>query len=158
MDQSTILLIDDNEDDILLMQRAIQKANISNPIQSVSDGAQAIEYLKGEEPYSDSVRFPTPALLLLDLKMPRMTGFELLEWIRQQPKLKRLWVIVLTHSQERSDIDRAYDLGANSYLVKPSQFNSLVEIVAVLQRFWLQSSEKPDCTRPLSTLDSPRTP
>lgn len=143
IDESTILLADDNPDDALLMKLAFRKAGIINPIQVVKDGTEAIEYVKGEGPYVDRKRHPFPALLLLDLKMPRLSGFEVLSWIRQQPGLKRLVVIVLTHSNETPDIDRAHDLGANSYLVKPSNFNNFVEMVKSLKSYWLTLSEKP---------------
>lgn len=143
IDESTILLADDNPDDALLMKLAFRKAGIINPIQVVKDGTEAIEYLKGEGAYSNRKRFPFPSLLLLDLKMPRLSGFEVLSWIRAQPGLKRLVVIVLTHSNESPDINRAHDLGANSYLVKPSNFNSFVEMVKSLRSYWLSLSEKP---------------
>lgn len=143
IDDSTILLADDNPDDALLMKLAFRKAGIINPIHVVKDGTEAIEYLKGEGAFTNRKKFPFPALLLLDLKMPRLSGFDVLSWIRQQPGLKRLVVIVLTHSNETPDIDRAHDLGANSYLVKPSNFNSFVDMVKSLKSYWLTLSEKP---------------
>jgi CheY-like chemotaxis protein len=143
IDESTILLADDNPDDALLMKLAFRKAGIINPIQVVKDGTEAVDYVKGEGIYANRKRYPFPDLLLLDLKMPRMSGFEVLSWIRQQPGLKRLVVIVLTHSSESPDIDRAHDLGANSYLVKPSNFNNFVEMVKSLRSYWLTLSEKP---------------
>jgi CheY-like chemotaxis protein len=143
IDESTILLADDNPDDALLMKLAFRKAGIINPIQVVKDGTEAVDYVKGEGIYANRKRYPFPDLLLLDLKMPRMSGFEVLSWIRQQPGLKRLVVIVLTHSSESPDIDRAHDLGANSYLVKPSNFNNFVEMVKSLRSYWPTLSEKP---------------
>jgi CheY-like chemotaxis protein len=147
IDESTILLADDNPDDALLMKLAFRKAGIINPIYVVKDGTEAIEYVKGEGTYSDRRRYPFPALLLLDLKMPRLSGFEVLSWIRQQPGLKRLIIIVLTHSSESPDIDRAHELGANSYLVKPSNFDNFVEMVKSLKSYWLTLSEKPRAHR-----------
>ncbi len=143
IDDSTILLADDNPDDALLMKLAFRKAGIINPIQVVRDGVEAVQYVKGEAAYSNRKKYPFPSLLLLDLKMPRMSGFEVLSWIRQQPGLKRLVVIVLTHSNETPDIDKAHDLGANSYLVKPSNFTSFVDMVRSLKSYWLSLSEKP---------------
>ena len=143
IDESTILLADDNPDDALLIKLAFRKAGIINPIQVVKDGTEAVDYLKGDGIYANRKKHPFPSLLLLDLKMPRLSGFDVLSWIRQQPGLKRLVVIVLTHSSESPDIDRAHDLGANSYLVKPSNFNSFVEMVKSLRSYWLSMSEKP---------------
>jgi CheY-like chemotaxis protein len=147
LNEATILLVDDNDDDVLLMTRAMRKAGIINPVQVLTHGSQAMDYLERRPPYSDARQYPFPMLILLDLKMPRMSGFELLEWIRKQPKLKRLWVIILTHSPESSDVIRAYDLGANSYLVKPSTFSALVELATFLKQYWLTLAEKPDCQR-----------
>jgi CheY-like chemotaxis protein len=144
MTQATILLVDDSADDKLLTCRAMTKAEIVNPVHTVTDGVEAVEYLTHCGPFNDRYRFPTPLLVLLDLKMPRMNGFELLTWIRQQPQLKRMWVIVLSHSQELSDINRAYELGANSYLVKPTRLTTLVDTLRGLKNYWLTVCERPD--------------
>ncbi|UCF70648.1 MAG: response regulator [candidate division WOR-3 bacterium] len=133
-DNYTILLVEDDHNDVLLIKRAFQKVNIANPIVVLNDGEQAITYLAGREPYVGRV---LPMLVLLDLKLPRKSGHEVLEWLRQQPTLKRLPVVVLTASSESSDINRAYDLGANSYLVKPVTFDALVEMVRTLNLYWL---------------------
>jgi CheY-like chemotaxis protein len=130
----TILLVEDDHNDILLIKRAFQKVKIANPIIVLNDGEQAISYLAGREPY---IERPLPVLILLDLKLPRKSGHEVLEWLRQQQTLKRLPVVVLTASSESSDINRAYDLGANSYLVKPVTFGALVEMVKTLNLYWL---------------------
>jgi len=129
-----ILLVEDDHNDVLLVKRAFQKAKIVNPIVVLNDGEQAISYLAGREPY---VGRALPMFVLLDLKLPRKSGHEVLEWLRQQQTLKRLPVIVLTASSESSDINRAYDLGANSYLVKPVTFDALVEMVKTLNLYWL---------------------
>ncbi len=133
-DNYTILLVEDDHNDVLLIKRAFQKVNIANPIVVLTDGEQAISYLAGREPY---VGRALPMLVLLDLKLPRKSGHEVLEWLRQQQTLKRLPVVVLTASSESSDINRAYDLGANSYLVKPVTFDALVEMVRTLNLYWL---------------------
>ena len=112
----SILLVEDDYNDILLIQRAFRKAEIQQSMLQVTDGDEAIAYLSGEGQYTDRQTYPIPSLILLDLKLPRRSGLEVLAWIRQQTKLKRLLVVVLTSSQENSDLNRAYDLGANSYL------------------------------------------
>lgn len=139
-----ILLVEDNRDDVLMIQRAFHKANFHNPLQVVADGDAAVLYLSGQGPYSDRDQYPLPVLILLDLKLPRRSGFEVLEWLRQQPGLKRLLVVVLTSSRENIDINRAYELGANSYLVKPVKFAALLELVKNLNLYWLVLSEKPE--------------
>ena len=141
MDHYAILLVEDDHNDVLLIKRAFQKVNIANPIIVVNDGEQAVSYLAGREPYVDRA---LPMLVLLDLKLPRKSGHEVLEWLRQQSKLKRLPVVVLTASSESSDVNRAYDLGANSYLVKPVTFDALVEMVKTLNLYWLILNKRAD--------------
>jgi CheY-like chemotaxis protein len=143
LERYLILLVEDDPNDIILIKRAFEKANITNPLQVVENGEEAISYLTGKGRYGDRVKYPLPMLLLLDLKLPRKSGHEVLEWLRKQPMLKRLTVVVLTSSQQSSDINRAYDLGANSYLVKPVTFNALVEMVKVLNFYWVILNEKP---------------
>src|ERR1700674_4968478 len=99
-DQALILLVEDREDDVLLVRRAFAKANVLNPMQVVRDGREAIAYLKGEGKYSNRAEYPLPELLLLDLKMPGTDGFDVLKWMRQQPGLKALRVVVLTSSDQ----------------------------------------------------------
>ncbi|HEU5125708.1 MAG TPA: response regulator [Verrucomicrobiae bacterium] len=123
----TILLVDDNEDDIFIMRTVFRKVGISNPVQVLTNGEEAIHYLSGEGAFADRERFPLPAIILLDLNMPRVNGFEVLNWIRKQPGLKRLIVEVLTASSRPGDVERAFDAGANSYLVKPSRMEELIE-------------------------------
>ncbi len=140
----TILLVEDDPNDVFLIQRAFRKANLANPIQVMKDGEAAVLYLSGQEPYADRDRYPLPMLMLLDLKLPRRSGLEVLEWLKQQPKLKRLPVVVLTSSREHTDLNRAYDLGANSYLVKPVAFDSLLNMVQTLNQYWLIINESPN--------------
>lgn len=139
-----ILIVEDDANDVLLIQRAFAKARILNPLQTVGNGDDAVAYLVGEGPFGDRQRHPFPVLVLLDLKLPRRTGLEVLEWIRAQPGLKRLPVVVLTSSKEATDVNRAYDLGANSYLVKPVGFDSLLDLVKSLEVYWLILNQKPD--------------
>lgn len=143
LEYETILLVEDNPRDVLLIQRAFRKANVTVPLQVVEDGEVAVRYLSGEEPYTDRDRYPLPVLILLDLKLPRKSGAEVLAWLRQQPALKRLPVVVLTSSKEYADINHIYDLGGNAYMVKPVAFDNLVEIVKALNLHWIILNEKP---------------
>jgi CheY-like chemotaxis protein len=139
----SILLVEDDANDILFVQRAFSRVNITNPIHIVQDGDAAVDYLSGTGEYADRVRYPMPALILLDLKLPRRSGIEILEWIRQQPGIKRIPVVVLTSSKESPDVERSYDLGVNSYLVKPVNFKRLEQMIATLDAYWLQMNEYP---------------
>jgi CheY-like chemotaxis protein len=143
LEDDVILLVEDNPRDVLLIQRAFRKANITNPVQVVGDGDAAVLYLSGQEPYADRDRYPLPVLILLDLKLPRKSGVEVLAWLQQQPILKRLPVVVLTSSKEYADINDVYDLGGNAYMVKPVAFDNLVEIANTLNRHWIIFNEKP---------------
>jgi len=142
-----ILLAEDDPNDVLLIQRAFQRNHVANSVQVVRDGDEAVAYLSGQAPFADRERHPLPVLMLMDLKMPRISGLEVLEWVRQQPGLKRLPIIVLTSSSQSPDINRAYELGANSYLVKPSGFDSLLDLVKNLDMYWLILNEKPELGR-----------
>lgn len=143
MNEYGILLVEDDSNDILFIKRAFSQVNVTNPIQIVKDGDAAIDYLSGEGDYADRDRYPLPALILLDLKLPRRSGIEILEWIRQQPGLKRIPVVVLTSSRESIDVNRSYDLGVNSYLVKPVKFNALATMIAAVDHYWLGMNEHP---------------
>src|ERR1043166_5469112 len=144
-----ILLAEDDPNDVLLIQRAFQKAGLRNALKVVRDGEQAIEYLSGTGNYSQRDRFPLPFLLLLDLKMPGTDGFEVLQWLRSEPQLRRLLVVVLTSSNLQSDVDRAYELGANSYLVKPVEFDQMVNMIQRFEAYWAEINHVP--TPPAST-------
>ena|SRR5882762_1138308 len=146
-DQAVILIAEDREDDILLMRRAFRSAAIPNPIHVVRDGDEAIAYLQGEAQYANRAEYPLPALMLLDLKMPRVDGFEVLRWLRGQPGLSTLRVIVLTSSSDMGDVNRAYHLGANSFLVKPTDFENFVAMTRFLHDHWLQTSKAPETSR-----------
>jgi CheY-like chemotaxis protein len=141
--RAIILHVDDDANDILLLQHACRKASAGFDVQAVHDGNEAIAYLQGTATFSDRQKHPLPNLLLLDLKMPRMNGFDVLVWLRQQQDFKRLPVIVLTSSNHDADVRRAYDLGANSYLVKPVGFEGLVGLVKTIQNYWINLNEKP---------------
>jgi len=143
-DGATIVLhADDDPNDLLLVKHACRAAGLPCSIESVSDGEVAIAYLSGQTTYADRASYPLPALILLDLKMPRRTGFEVLEWIRSQPNLRRVPVIILTSSRHEGDINWTYDHGANSYLVKPVGFEALVEMLKTIHHYWLNMNERP---------------
>jgi CheY-like chemotaxis protein len=133
---SIILHVDDDPNDLVLVKRAVQMADSGIRVVAASDGAEAIDYLSGKGVYGDRDRYPLPSLVLLDLKMPRRNGFEVLSWIRSQPTLKCSPVVILTSSKHRDDMERAYDKGANSYLIKPVTFDELVELVKGLVHYW----------------------
>ncbi|MEW6488278.1 MAG: response regulator [Thermodesulfobacteriota bacterium] len=138
-----ILLVEDDPNDVLLIQRAFRKAKLGNPVHVARDGEEALSCLAGTGSYADRVRYPYPVLVLLDLKLPRKSGHEVLQWLRGQEGLRRTPVVVLTSSKESADVDRAYDLGANSYLVKPVSADALFEMVQGLRLYWLILNENP---------------
>jgi len=127
-----ILLVEDNQDDILLIRRAFERAGVGHQIQSVTSGADAIAYLRGDRPYDDRGKHPIPGLVLLDIKMPAIDGFEVLLWIRRQWELSHVCVVMLTTSDEIRDVNRAYKLGADSFLVKPLDFENAAELARSL--------------------------
>jgi CheY-like chemotaxis protein len=132
-----ILLAEDDVNDALLVERALSRAGIHNPIMVVRDGQEAIDYLEGQGPFADRKNFPLPTLALLDIKMPKKNGLEVLEWVRRSGgRLKLLPVIIMSSSSIQEDIDRAYQLGVNAYLVKPTAFNELVETLKTTTDFW----------------------
>jgi len=144
MNLVTILHVDDDPNDTLLFQHACQKAGVSFNVQNVEDGDEAISYLRGAEQFANRERYPLPRLLLLDLKMPRLNGFDVLAWVRDHDQFSAMPVVVLSSSNHDVDVKRAYDLGANSYVVKPVGFDALVEIVKSLNQYWLSLNVKTD--------------
>ena len=145
MDPVSILLVEDNEDDVFLLQRAMSKAGLTNPLRVVGDGEQALAYLKGEGVYADRKQFPFPGLMLLDIKMPKMSGLELLSAIRSDPSLKRMIIIFLTSSKQQRDINEAFDLQVNSYLVKPAGMDGMTSILETLKSYWFKLNQYPPC-------------
>jgi len=150
-DHAVILLGEDREDDVVIIRRAFLQSRILNPLFVVKDGEEVISYLSGKGKYSNRAEFPLPELLLLDLKMPKLDGFEVLRWVRQNPGLQALRVVVLTSSEEISDVNRAYQLGANSFLVKPVNFDRLIEISQAIKGYWLWMSKTPETFRSSDT-------
>src|SRR4051812_45057455 len=146
-DRAVILLVEDRDDDILLIRKAFERGFIDNPLHVVRDGEEAIYYLAGEGQYSNRAEFPLPDLILLDLKMPKVDGFEVVRWIRRQPGFSSIAVVVLTSSDAIRDVNRAYALGANSFLVKPLDFENFIETAKMLKLYWLKTSRRPEATR-----------
>jgi CheY-like chemotaxis protein len=157
-EHAVILLAEDEEDYVLLIRRAFSQANIPNPMHVVWNGQEAISYLKGEGKYSNREEYPLPDLFLLDLKMPRVNGFEVLQWLRQQPGLATLRVLVLTSSDQIRDVNEAYRLGANSFLVKPIDFEDFTQLSRLIQDFWLKASKTPETFRPPRNSNDPNGP
>ena len=142
MNAGIILLAEDDPNDVILFQRALERASLSAGwLNVVRDGEEAISYLSGQGSFADRGRYPLPSLLLLDLKMPRKSGLEVLSWLRKQPSLRCLIVVILTSSNNSEDIRLAYEAGANSYLVKPVDFTAMVEMIRAASSYWLQMNE-----------------
>ena len=133
-----ILLVEDNQDDVFLMQRALHSARIVNPLIVVETGQEAIDYLAGAGKFSDRDSYPLPAVIFLDLKLPVVFGHNVLSWVRKQKEFESLVVIVLTSSNEASDLSRSYALGANSYLVKPPTAEQLDTLVKAFKWRWVE--------------------
>src|SRR6266853_6264096 len=138
-----VLVAEDEPMDVVLLKRAFATARTATTIQFVKDGHEAIDYLSGANRYADRNVYPLPDLMLLDIKMPRLNGFEVLEWLRKQPGLRRLPVTMFSTSDMERDIDRAYELGANSFLVKPQQPDSMSALVQRLVEYWLDLNHGP---------------
>jgi CheY-like chemotaxis protein len=131
-----ILLVEDNEDDAFLMTRSLKAAGILQSVHVAGDGQQAIDYLAGQGPYADREKYPLPSVVFLDLKLPFKSGHEVLAWIKGQRALAEIIVVVLTSSNQPSDLEEAYRLGANSYVVKPPAAQQLVEMATAFKNFW----------------------
>jgi len=137
-----ILMADDDPDDRLLLQEAFQEAGLSSPLFFVEDGEELMDFLRRQGRHHEH-ESPMPGLILLDLNMPRKDGREALREIRADRALRRIPIVILTTSKSEEDILRSYDMGANSYITKPVSFESLVKVVDLLGRYWLQTVELP---------------
>ena len=135
-----ILVAEDDPTDAYFFQRAFNRAGIPVMLHFVRDGQEVIEYLQGEGQFADRLGHPLPQLMLLDLKMPRVDGFEVLEWVRKQPGFNGLQLVIFSASGEPKDINRAYGLGADWYLVKPHSMEELTALVGRFKKFWLEGS------------------
>lgn len=137
-----ILIAEDNPDDVFLLKRALKRNGADANVFFVGDGQEAIDYLRGEPPYDDRVLYPFPSVVYTDLKMPRVGGLEVVKWLKEHPDCGIIPIIVLTASQQDEDIQHAYQLGANAYLVKPTTLDQLTEMIRVTVVFW-KMCEKP---------------
>jgi CheY-like chemotaxis protein len=142
--QLTMLLVEDNEDDVFLMLRALKCAGVDRPLRVVTDGRQAIDYLSGNGEHADRSSSPVPGLIFLDIKMPQVSGIEVLRWLRGEPGLRRIPVIVLTSSNHPDDVRESYELGANSYVVKPASYEQLLAFAKAFKEYWLGCNRAPD--------------
>jgi len=140
-----ILVADDDAQDTFLVRMAVKKAALGLRLATVKDGEEAIDYLLGRAPYEDRNNHPFPSLILLDLKMPRLNGFDVLEFIRGQPGLRQLPVVIFSSSDDPGDIRRAYDSGANSYLCKPHSNGDLSALLKALEEYWCKFNHFPPC-------------
>jgi CheY-like chemotaxis protein len=145
LDHVPILLAEDDENDIALMERAFKRAGIPNPLLVVRNGKEAVEYLAGSGKYAERDHFPLPGLLLLDLKMPWMDGFDVLAWLRTQPQFNPLPVVVLTSSKLQGDIDQSRELGVYDYRVKPQSFEDTVRLLDDVRCCWLDEQYNHYC-------------
>jgi CheY-like chemotaxis protein len=137
----TILLIEDSEDDAFLFDRALNREGIESTVRRVDNGAEALSYLEGDGVYSDRGKSPFPTVIFTDIKMPVMDGFAVLEWLKKHPVCSILPVMVFSSSAIDSDIERAYRLGANAYMVKPNSLKDLRKMVKTAHDFWIQCSK-----------------
>ena len=142
-----ILLAEDNDDHVTLILRAFRKGALINPIFVVKDGEEVVQYLRGVGKFENRDEYPLPSLLLLDLRMPKMDGFEVMEWIRQHQFFNPLRIVVLTTSEDMRDVNRAYQLGANSFLVKPLDLTGFSAIADAIQGHWMWLSKAPEVSR-----------
>lgn len=138
-----ILMAEDDADDRLLAQEAMQESRVLNELHFVEDGVQLLSYLRGSNDFSDRILYPMPGLILLDLNMPKMDGREALAAIKADPRLRRIPVVILTTSKAEEDMMRGYDPGAVSYITKPVTFDALVELMRTLGKYWVEFVELP---------------
>jgi two-component system, response regulator len=143
MKTKKILLVEDNPSDIDLTKRALSKAKIANEVVVAEDGQEALDYLFGTGNFAGRDDVPLLAMILLDLKLPKVDGLEVLKRIRANERTKRLPVVILTSSREQQDIITGYDLGANSYIQKPVDFTQFAEAIRILGLYWLVLNELP---------------
>ncbi|HEX5753008.1 MAG TPA: response regulator [Archangium sp.] len=139
----TILLVEDNPDDVDLTQRAFQRAGVTRPLEVVEDGMDALDYLFGRGAFAHRAQEPLPALVLLDLKLPRLDGHEVLRQVRAHPRTRFLPVVILTSSDEEKDLVESYSHGCNSYVRKPVSYNEFVEAARQLGVYWLELNRSP---------------
>src|ERR1051325_5048357 len=141
----TVLLVEDDLNDIFLVKRAFKMARLRNPLQVVTDGQEAVLYLKGEGKYADRQAYPLPKLIVMDIKMPRRSGFEVLQWIKgNSAPLRRIPVVIVSSSENTNDVNRAYELGANAYMVKPVDIKAVEHLFESITQYWGLECAKPE--------------
>jgi CheY-like chemotaxis protein len=138
-DANVVLVVEDLEDDAKLLQVLLNQLGILNPVRMVLNGNEAVAYLKGIPPYSDRIQHPLPGIIFLDLKLPGMDGFEFLGWLKSQPQLKNTFIVVISGFGDLASIQRAYALGANTFLVKPCRAPDLENIIGYYPAYWIRS-------------------
>ncbi|HEY3860778.1 MAG TPA: response regulator [Verrucomicrobiae bacterium] len=143
----TVLLAEDDPNDVFLFKHAFESARVDNRLQVVNDGQQAIDYLSGAGEFADRDKFPFPTLLVLDVKMPRKTGIEVLQWLKKQENLSCLPTIMLSSSANPEDVENTYRLGVNAFVVKPQGTESRVDLAKLIKGFWLTFNELPNVCR-----------
>jgi CheY-like chemotaxis protein len=143
LEEAVILLVEDRGDDVLVVLRAFELAGLKNRVIVCRDGEEAIQYLKGEGAFANRKEYPLPNLILLDLKMPKIDGFGVLRWLKDHPELKSIATVVLTLSSEIRDVNQAYQLGANSFMVKPDDFSNVAAMSKLLKDYWLLGNKAP---------------
>jgi len=146
-DLPVILLVEDRDDDVLFIKKAFERGNIQTAIQVARDGQEAIDYFDGVGRYRSRKEYPLPWLVLLDLKMPRVDGFEVLKWIRAREEYRSIVVVVLTASDQIRDVNQAYRVGANSFLVKPVDFENTANLIKLIHEYWLHHNRFAEAAR-----------
>jgi len=143
--QFTVLLVEDDINDIFIVKRAFRSARIPNPLQVVTDGEEAISYLQGDGKYADRNVYPLPRLMVMDINMPRRSGFEVLEWVKTKSQpLRRMPIIIVSSSDSPADINRAYELGANAYMIKPMNYRAVEHLFESITHYWGLECAKPE--------------
>jgi CheY-like chemotaxis protein len=146
--QPVVLVAEDSDEDLFMLRRAFRQLGFNTPVQYVRDGEEAIAYLAGKGRFANREEYPLPDLLLLDLKMPRKNGFEVLGWLQAQPTLSHLRTVVLTTSRDMSEVSRAYQLGAASFITKPLNFEEFKSGIIAIYTYWLAINKSPPIQRP----------
>ena len=139
----TILIAEDDPNDVMLLELAIRKNGIDNPVHVVRDGEEAIEYLEGHGKYANRKQYPLPTVIISDVKMPRRNGLEVVEWVRQHPQCCIIPIVMLSGSRIEHDVISAYKLGANTYFTKPSTLDELTELIGLAYRYWTKCEHPP---------------
>ena len=139
----TILIAEDDPNDVMLLELAIRRNGIANPVRVVRDGEEAVEYLEGHGKYADRQKYPMPSVIISDVKMPRRSGLEVIEWVRRHPQCSIIPIVMLSGSRIEHDVMSAYKLGANSYFTKPSTLDELTELIGLAHAYWTKCERPP---------------